>query len=144
MPTSLLKPISRVAAAAASALVLVLSWVPDSHLARLPWMPSRVGRWLDAGGVMTTARTGIAMAGAAGLLHLARRGQGARGTVALALGLLVLAEAGQLLIAGRRASLMDLAWGAGGVGLGVLTAAALLPAEEVPPEDTPAPTPPDA
>ena len=73
MPSrSLLRTLIQCLAAAAGALVLVLSWVPDSRLGELPLFPSWFGAWLDQGGVVATMRTGIAMAVAAGLIHAAR------------------------------------------------------------------------
>ena len=131
MAAPLRKTLLQCAASGASALVLALSWVPDSHLARLPLLPARLGRWLDSGGVMATARTGLAMAVAATLIHLARGGRAPLGSAALALALLGAAEAGQLLLPNRRADPLDLLWGAGGVALG-LTVALALGARQVP------------
>jgi hypothetical protein len=80
---------------------------------------------------MATARTGLAMAVAATLIHLARGGRAPLGSAALALALLAAAEAGQLLLPNRRADPLDLLWGAGGVALG-LTVALALGARQVP------------
>ncbi len=107
-------------AAAAAALVLALSWLPDSKLSPLPMLPA----WIDAGGTMATLRTGIAMALATAFILGARPRASLTSNMLLALLLLALAEGGQLLIPTRGASLGDLAWGTAGVLLaGAVTAA---------------------
>ena len=106
-------------AAAAAGLVLVLSWIPDSRLGQLPLFPTWFGAWLDQGGVVATMRTGVAMAVAAGLIHAARWMKSPWLSVVVAGLLLVAAEAGQLLLPSRQASVGDLTWGAAGIIIGV-------------------------
>mgnify|MGYP000848368079 CR=1 FL=1 len=106
-------------AAGAGTLVLVLSWLPDSRMERIPLMPGWLGGWLDQGGPVATLRTGIAMALAAALIHGARWPGSRRGSAAWAAALLMLAEGGQVLLPSRQASVGDLGWGVAGVAVGV-------------------------
>jgi hypothetical protein len=112
-------------AAGTATLVLVLSWVPDSRMGRLPFMPGWLGDWLDSGGGVNTMRTGLAMAVAAALIHLAGASRDGRRSVALAAALLLAAEGGQLFLDSRQASLGDVGWGLAGCVLGVACARGL-------------------
>jgi len=117
-PRSLLRTLIQCLAAAAGVFVLVLSWVPDSRLGELPLFPSWFGAWLDQGGVVATMRTGIAMAVAAGLIHAARWMESPWKSGGVAGALLLAAEAGQLILPSRQASVGDLIWGAAGIVIG--------------------------
>lgn len=117
-------------AAGTSTLVIVLSWVPDSRMGRLPLVPKWLGTWLDQGGEMATLRTGLAMAVAAGLIHLASPAGTRRRSAAVAAAILLLAEAGQLFLRSRQASAGDLTWGLVGVVVGVWCAARFLGSRE--------------
>lgn len=132
-------------AAGAGTLVLVLSWLPDSRMERLPLMPGWLGAWLDRGGLVATFRTGLAMAVASALIHVAGAPRDARRSVVMAAALLLAAEGGQLILSSRQASLGDVGWGLVGVAVGVACAHGLTgssrrlggaPSEEAAPQKT--------
>ncbi len=109
-------------AAGTGTLVIVLSWLPDSRMGRLPLIPGWLGAWLDRGGAVATLRTGLAMAAAAGLIHAAGAPRSVRRSVLISAALLLAAEGGQLFLTSRQASLGDLGWGLVGVAVGVACA----------------------
>ena len=112
-------------AAGTATLVLALSWVPDSRMGRLPFMPGWLGDWLDSGGGVNTLRTGLAMAVAAAFIHLASSSRGGLRSVGLAAALLLAAEGGQLFLDSRQASIGDLGSGLVGSVVGVVCARGL-------------------
>jgi VanZ family protein len=117
------------AAGSFAAVVLALSWVPDSRLRKLEWVPDWLARWADSGGVMMTMRTGVALAVAGFLFTLTWRVSGwRRAAVAgmvLSVLLLLVAEGGQFFLPARSPAWGDVLWGSAGAALGVLVVAGI-------------------
>lgn len=108
------------------ALVLYLSWVPDSRMNAVSWMPGWVGEWADDG--HKDSRTALPFVGLGlmtGLLLILRRRWKPTDWLAAWAALTVvvlLAELGQIPIPTRRFTFTDIGWGAlgAGAGLGIL------------------------
>ncbi|NNC89273.1 MAG: hypothetical protein HKN82_12505 [Akkermansiaceae bacterium] len=110
-----------------TALVLYLSWLPSSRVSRVEWLPDWLTRWADSGGEVMTMRTGVAMALAAllftGAWAVSKWRFAPLGGLAMAVGLLALAEGGQLLLPARSADWGDIRWGLAGAAAGTALAA---------------------
>ncbi|WP_234734487.1 VanZ family protein [Tellurirhabdus bombi] len=104
-------------------LVFYLSWIPDSRMGHLWFLPKWLANWADAEDNLDL-RTGVPFV-VLGLLvglwleasRVTRYGWGIA-CISL-MGLVILAEVGQLAIAGRNFSWMDVMWGCLGAIVGL-------------------------
>jgi len=92
----ILIPILWVLTLGVSGLIFYLSWIPDSRMQLVPWMPDFLAEWADSGGLVKTMRTAVPVALASFLLTLSGRlmgwkywrvGGGRRGTGTMSGGL---------------------------------------------------------
>ena len=115
---------------ALSAVIIYLSWIPDSRMGLVPWLPRWLAGWADSGGGVETLRTGLALAIASFLFSLACQASGRRNGIRFSLGfgllLVLLAEGGQFFLPARSPDWGDVAWGGLGAMAGVIAAVAIL------------------
>ena len=112
--------LSLVIAGVVMVLILLASWVSDSRMTELRWLPGWIARLADRDPNIRTAIPFIPLtfllAHALARLGLKRALLGASVASAICLGL---SEFGQIFIPGRTADKMDLRWGGAGILLGL-------------------------
>ena len=101
-------------------LIAVASWVPDSRMTKLWWVPERAGRLADW---HPNLRTAVPFVPLAFLLYRGFEGRSFKrpllGTLAVGGACLGLSEFGQFFLPQRTADGKDLMWGGLGIALGV-------------------------
>lgn len=108
-----------------AALVLYLSWVPDSRMALIPWMPHWLGAWADDSRENSRTAYPLVMLGAITGVWLILNNAGRRLMPWIAswgalIAIVAIAELGQLWIPRRDFTFEDIGWGALGAGAGLL------------------------
>ena len=113
-------------------MICYLSWVADSRMQLVPWLPHGLAAWADSGGPVEKMRTAVPVALASFLVTLIGRLLGWKywfvAGVGSALILVIVAEARQFFLPQRNPNWGDVLWGAAGavVGLAVVLAALLI------------------
>ncbi|WP_420147770.1 hypothetical protein [Spirosoma sp.] len=111
-------------------LVFYLSWVPDPHLSSLWFIPKRLGKWADktSHGDLRTAVPFVFLGLFGGLLPTRSSNSPVRWFIRwlVLVGVVILAEAGQLLLPHRYFSFEDIGWGALGAFVGLAIAIVLV------------------
>ena len=102
-------------------LVLYLSWIPDPAMKKVGWLPEWLSGWADENATLRTGVPFVLLGLLAGGWLIRKRSGCIAWLVALAalLLLVLVAEAGQLLIPRRVFDWEDIAWGACGAGVGL-------------------------
>lgn len=105
--------------------ILGASWVPDSHMSKVSWIPDWLGRWADHD--KPVFRTGVALFTLSVLVTFTIGWRGQKWTkarfwavIVFCFGCLTLAEFGQMFLPNRTTSLGDFVWGSAGIWVGFL------------------------
>lgn len=106
-----------------TALILYLSWIPDSRMNNVRWMPLWLGTWADDGHENSRTILPFVFLGfvTGGMLALSRSLDLAQWVAAwgILLAVAIVAELGQILIRTRGFSFADVSWGSLGAGAGL-------------------------
>jgi len=104
-------------------LILAVSWVPDSRMTELHWLPRWVAALADRD---PNIRTAVPFIPVAFLLLLGFSWRGVKSPVLWSVGVcgvcVLLSESGQLFLPSRTADVRDLLWGMSGACVGVVSA----------------------
>jgi hypothetical protein len=112
------------------ALVFYLSWIPNPQLGALWFIPDWLARWTDAH-ANEDLRTGVPFVflGLCAGFWPSKKPRSLTGWLAaweLLVGVVIIAEAGQLLLPNRSFSWSDVGWGAAGAFVGLTVAVILI------------------
>ncbi len=126
----ILIPILWLLALVVSGLMVYLSWIPDSRMELVPWIPHWLASWADSGGSASTMRTAVPVAFASFLFALIGRLMDWKywrvSGVGSALILVMLAEAGQFFLPQRSPNWGDVLWGVAGAVAGLVVGVAVV------------------
>ena len=105
-------------------MICYLSWVTDSRIQLVSWLPHGLAAWADSGGPVEKMRTAVPVALASFLLTLIGRLMGWKywfvSGVGAVLILVIIAEAGQFFLPQRNPNWDDVLRGAAGAVVGQL------------------------